>query len=431
VIESDHHPVVLKICLEKIIISREKAKAIRDKRNNARPGTIINWRLLHLDPEARDNFRTHLDGHLFPIDPRNADPTDFNDAITASAEATLEQPNDCQSDWFTDSEPILAPLRRAVRKHYDNSSAIPTDENKSAHRKARRAYKTAVQRAKDEAQCALAKQVRWSEVVKDSQKAWQTVRQIEKGSYAHHQPVTQNDMVLTDPETGQAVSDPASLLRIVSAYGTKLYNRDDAPTDSTILDDIDQRQYDWTLNDDPTVKELMLGAKGLANNKSPGQSGIPAEALKAFTKRQWQTILPMFVRFWHNDIPHDNFDEWKVAILKLLYKNKGDSKDLRNYCGIVLQDIFAQLMSAIIAKRLSKLLAQFGIEEQFSSQAGRGTADANWVLCHLLQTRKAHGIDSHVLFVDLIKTFDTANHELLFALLGKYGAPPLLVDAVC
>jgi len=164
------------------------------------------------------------------------------------------------------------------------------------------------------------------------------ISQIEKGSFAHHQPVTQNDMVLTDPETGQAVSDPASLLRIVSAYGTKLYNRDDAPTDPTILDDIDQRQYDWTLNDDPTVKELMLGAKGLANNKSPGQSGIPAEALKAFTKRQWQTILPMFVRFWHNDIPHDNFDEWKVAILKLLYKNKGDSKDYR---GIVLQDIFA------------------------------------------------------------------------------------------
>jgi len=40
---------------------------------------------------------------------------------------------------------------------------------------------------------------------------------------------------------------------------------------------------------------------------------------------------------------------------------------------------------------------------------------------------KTHGIDSHVLFVDLIKAFDTVNHDLLFALLGKYGAPPLLV----
>jgi len=287
-----------------------------------------------------------------------------------------------------------------------------------------------VQRAKDLYHCNIASQVSWKDIVKDSRKTWQTVRRIEKGSFAHHQPVTQNDMVLTDPDTGQAVSDPESIVRIVSGYTTKLYNRDDAPTDPTVLDDIHQRQYDWTLNVDPTAHELMLGAKGLANNKSPGQSGIPAEALKAFTKQQWETVLPMFVRFWHNDIPHDNYDEWKVAILKLLYKNKGDSKDLKNYRGIVLQDIFARLMSAIIAKRLSKLLAQFGIEEQFGSQAGRGTADANWVLRHLLQTRKAHGIDSHVLFVDLIKAFDTANHDLLFALLGKYGAPPLLVDAV-
>jgi len=46
-------------------------------------------------------------------------------------------------------------------------------------------------------------------------------------------------------------------------------------------------------------------------------------------------------------------------------------------------------------------------------------------------TRKVHGINLHVLFVNLIKDFDTANHDLLFALFGKYGAPPLLVDAVC
>ena len=39
-------------------------------------------------------------------------------------------------------------------------------------------------------------------------------------------------------------------------------------------------------------------------------------------------------------------------------------------------------------------------------------------------------MDSHVLFVDLIKAFDTANHELLFTLLGKYGAPESLVDVI-
>jgi hypothetical protein len=34
------------------------------------------------------------------------------------------------------------------------------------------------------------------------------------------------------------------------------------------------------------------------------------------------------------------------------------------------------------------------------------------------------------LFVDLIKAFDTADHELVFALLAKYGAPSALIDVI-
>ena len=32
--------------------------------------------------------------------------------------------------------------------------------------------------------------------------------------------------------------------------------------------------------------------------------------------------------------------------------------------------------------------------------------------------------------MDLVKAFDTADHELLFTLLGKYGATPQLVDVI-
>jgi hypothetical protein len=59
-----------------------------------------------------------------------------------------------------------------------------------------------------------------------------------------------------------------------------------------------------------------------------------------------------------------------------------------------------------------------------------GTADAQYVLRSALQLCREHDLDSHVLFVDLIKAFDTANHELLFALLGKFGAPTTLVEPI-
>jgi hypothetical protein len=63
------------------------------------------------------------------------------------------------------------------------------------------------------------------------------------------------------------------------------------------------------------------------------------------------------------------------------------------------------------------------MEEQFAYQENTGTNDATYCLCSTLQLRKEHQQDTYLLFIDLIKAFDTANHDLLFAILEKYGAP--------
>jgi hypothetical protein len=40
-----------------------------------------------------------------------------------------------------------------------------------------------------------------------------------------------------------------------------------------------------------------------------------------------------------------------------------------------------------------------------------------------LSIRRAHGIITYVLFVDLIKAYQIVNHALLFGILKKYGTP--------
>jgi hypothetical protein len=42
-----------------------------------------------------------------------------------------------------------------------------------------------------------------------------------------------------------------------------------------------------------------------------------------------------------------------------------------------------------------------------------------------------HHLPSCVAFVDLIKAYDTANHDLLLRILKKYGAPPKFVASIC
>ena len=39
-------------------------------------------------------------------------------------------------------------------------------------------------------------------------------------------------------------------------------------------------------------------------------------------------------------------------------------------------------------------------------------------------------MSSFVAFVDLVKAYDTANHDLLLRILERYGAPPQFVDAI-
>lgn len=48
------------------------------------------------------------------------------------------------------------------------------------------------------------------------------------------------------------------------------------------------------------------------------------------------------------------------------FSKKGDQKEPTNYRGIVLQDAFARLLSAIIGGRLHQLIKKCGMEEQFA-----------------------------------------------------------------
>ena len=81
-------------------------------------------------------------------------------------------------------------------------------------------------------------------------------------------------------------------------------------------------------------------------------------------------------------------------------------------------------------ERLYRLLDKHGVKTQFGATPNVGCQDGSFTLKTLLHPRHQHNLPTFVAFVDLVKAYDTTNHQLLIEILRQYGAPPKLCDAI-
>ena len=113
-----------------------------------------------------------------------------------------------------------------------------------------------------------------------------------------------------------------------------------------------------------------------------------------------------------------DIEEWKIGNLKILPK-KGDLSNPNNWRGINFLDVVSKLMSILLTILLQIVLGKLGTPIQFGASQNTGCPDGSFFLRSMLQMDKEHDIDSWVVFVDLVKGFDSIHHELMFKLLKK------------
>jgi hypothetical protein len=83
-----------------------------------------------------------------------------------------------------------------------------------------------------------------------------------------------------------------------------------------------------------------------------------------------------------------------------------------------------------IVKRSQVLYEEVGRNEQCGFRCGGWCADGIFYVMMAPQKRKGHGLDSFVLFIDLIKAFDSISREALFEILRRYGMPDHFVNII-
>eukprot|EP00978_Attheya_sp_CCMP212_P012017 scaffold29800_cov23-Attheya_sp.AAC.1 len=256
--------------------------------------------------------------------------------------------------------------------------------------------------------------------------AWQSIKEIRDDFEGHY---TQQSNLKMRKSNGDLASSDAENADVMGEHFTKVFNNH-RDIDLSVLEELDQRTTDNEVGNPPTAGEIALALRKAANGKAPGESGITAEALKALEGIPFRTLKDFLVDHWEN--PETDFVAWhKNTLCALAKQGKGkDHSDPNNWRGICLAEIPANTQSSIISTRLLIHLEKVGIETQYGCVPGKGCADALFAIKNALQSRRQHNTETLAIFVDLVKAFDTADHQLLFKILKKYGVPDNLVVVI-
>lgn len=169
-----------------------------------------------------------------------------------------------------------------------------------------------------------------------------------------------------------------------------------------------------------SLGELNESLFRLTWHKAPGSNGVSPNAIKSLSHKYRIKLLNL-ITIWLKDNDFV-YESWQSAALKVLPK-KGNLLDPNNWRGIVLMDVVSKTVSIFINIRLQRLMKIRGTPLQFGATPNSGCQDGVFVLKTLLQERREKALDTWVIFVDLVKAYDSIQHKLIDETLAIFGVP--------
>ena len=129
------------------------------------------------------------------------------------------------------------------------------------------------------------------------------------------------------------------------------------------------------------LDEVLYAVHKLKNGKASGPDDISAEMLKSLNgiaEWLWDIVNKCCTE---ENLPQD----WKLAEVVLLYKNKGKRSECGNYGGILLLSVPGKIFASIILNRCKDALDQVLREEQCGFRISRGCTDQLFALSQILE----------------------------------------------
>jgi hypothetical protein len=159
-----------------------------------------------------------------------------------------------------------------------------------------------------------------------------------------------------------------------------------------------------------TTTEVQKAINELKNKKAAGPDQIYNEHIKATAS----TLLPTWTNLYNKCLEIGRIPEqWRHSTIKVLYKGKGDPKDVNKYRGIALENGPFKTLAKLINNRIKQPIDEILPETQFGFRSGRSTLMAVQIMLKDISQALENKAKFYVLFIDFTKAFDLIKRELI------------------
>ena len=160
------------------------------------------------------------------------------------------------------------------------------------------------------------------------------------------------------------------------------------------------------LNKYISADEICKCIKTLKNKKCPGDDQI----LNEYIKSTQHIFLPLYVKLF-NTVFDSGFipSAWLEGIIRPIYKNKGDVKNVENFRPITILCCLGKLFTSMLNNRLTEFLDKNDSlsENQAGFRKGYGTTDHIFVLNSLIEIMQKSEKKLFCAFIDFSQASDS------------------------
>ena len=173
-----------------------------------------------------------------------------------------------------------------------------------------------------------------------------------------------------------------------------------------------------------TIAELKIVIKKLISSKAFGPDNIPAIIWK---DNLFHDLLLKLCNFCliNKTCP----TSWRTSQIIPVPK-KGDLTLVTNYRGISLLPIAAKIYNKLILNRLLPKVEPLLRKNQNGFRAGRSTLSQILALRRIIEEITNCNKEAVFIFVDFSKAFDSIDRTKMFEILGLYGIPEPIIEAI-